>query len=53
LRQLAGTGGGQAAHVGHDVGDAAVAVDAGLALLDGDRVLGTGVGALGQMSMAA
>ena len=48
LRQLAGTGGSQAAHVWHDVGDTAVAVDTGLALLDGDRVLGTGIGALGQ-----
>ena len=48
LRQLAGTGGSQAAHVRHDVGDTAVAVDTGLTLLDGDRVLGTGIGALGQ-----
>lgn len=46
--QFTGTGGGQTAHVRHDVGDAAVAVDAGLALLDGDRVLGAGVRALGQ-----
>src|SRR5690606_31436489 len=48
LGQLARTGGRQLAHVRHYVGDTAVAVDAGLPFLDGDRVLGPGIGALGQ-----